>query len=645
MERSFWEQVKTGRYKGEAALMRKAMRGRARRILAERPPRGLTSVIVKQVSSARSVEALRRVARYIARLDVDYERTREGSTGSASKERTRAVEEAQERHPPRVFDEFGAQVDNRAVLDRLREWVLIEDGENLSVAGARAHRNGGWPAVRALGGEGEEAYEEIQGRHIVVSVRMPVGGPRGGDRAQPAERVGMREKVAFEEAAREMVRETFGAWGYPALVAVHVEHGKELHAHILVGTTRTTDDFAEAIDARGRGNRGSERFVFDKNGIVADALRQALADAAEKYGFRDLDTTRREDRGDIVVRALAGEEEIRPAVQRQAYDEQLMPAGIDDLPPIVRRTVRRAPLFVTENADAIARRLEKLERARARGAREIAGRPDRNADRPNLFPPKADRAPAAREAPTGLIALLARRLGSGSDDRPPAVPEAAVVNEVHAIMRTRRVFETPAGEDRSAAGIANWLAMRREDLRYADWALLNAPWLFEEVTQEAIEIAKDREAVPAIQALTAADVEADDAFRRKRLQETSPEALRAIHEKALLRAQEALEAAPGAHGAERIARKAQRVIVRSYLTLADEIEAAFTGDSEEDRRMLVDAGLIRERAWEVQEMSPLPTAGTATVGDREAGRVQPERARDRPDRPTPRGGRDGDRDR
>jgi hypothetical protein len=71
-DKTFWQKVKAGRYKGEAAAMRRAMRGRAARIFSI-GSRDRSPVVVKQVSIARPVAALQRIARYIGRLDVDYD--------------------------------------------------------------------------------------------------------------------------------------------------------------------------------------------------------------------------------------------------------------------------------------------------------------------------------------------------------------------------------------------------------------------------------------------------------------------------------------------------------------------------------------------------------------------------------------------
>lgn len=672
MERSFWEEVRTGRYKGEAALLKKALGGRARRILSARPPAGLKSVVVKQLSTTKSVEALRRVARYIARLDVDYTSK---ETREATKARDRAEAVAQEPSPPRVFDEHGNDIGRERVLDTLAGWNLIADRDNLTAVGeAVLHGpDGGWRAVRSLEAierQGDmrrrkideerrrkqpvrqeededgkkrkprkvEAFEEIQGRHLILSVEVPWG-----------------MRAAFEEVARETVRRTFGAWGYPAFVAVHAEHGKEMHAHILVGTTRVEDDAVASADMRPRGNRGAERFVFDRDGIVADGLRHALAEVAGELGFTNLDASRREDRGDLVERALAGEEEIRPRPPRQEFDEELRPddrlrpggkrmrpeemwaSDLDSLPPIVRRVVRRAPVFTIEHVDAFVKRLEQLEKARGARLREKA-----ETDRittplfaPKFPKPSTDRDPAARNAPSNLLRRLAERI------RGPAAGEAGqdeeVVNEIHRMVRDRRVFETPRGDDRSAPAIAAWQAMRREDVAFADWALVNAPWLFGEVTEEALVLPGDETFDTAIRSLTDEDREQGTVVRRRQLEEKSPAVLADLYRTAVEAAGAAVSATPGAWGQERLARRAQRVVVYSYLTLADEIDAAFTGQSPEDLEMRENAVRIRELAEDVRNRTPLPTPSAAS--DRVT--REPERDRDR-QQPAPRPGRPRD---
>ncbi len=59
--------------------MCRAMRGRAARIFSS-GNRDRSPVIVKQVSIARPVGALKRIARFIDRLDVDYEEIKHGKS-------------------------------------------------------------------------------------------------------------------------------------------------------------------------------------------------------------------------------------------------------------------------------------------------------------------------------------------------------------------------------------------------------------------------------------------------------------------------------------------------------------------------------------------------------------------------------------
>lgn len=589
--------------------MRKAMRGRAARIFST-GSRDRSPVIVKQVSIARPVGALKRIARYIGRLDVDYDELK------AEKRRKNNIEidegevfvedlgspqddkgddrqrppqalldaaAADNDTPPLVYDQHGNEVPRSEMLARLEEWGLTPDVENLTIEGREILDRRGRRALDGLDEASEaRAFGMVQGRHIVLSI--PETKPLDQQR--------------LEEVVRETVKRTFGNWGYPALVAVHLEHGREIHAHVLVGTANVRDMASRGAETREVRDRFVDRLGFDYDGMMADALRLELADVARLYGF-DVDGSRREDRRSVVEKILSGQEDLRPRPRKRSFDDDWASVdGLDDLPAMVRRIVRRAPGFVAVEGPGAIERLAASEINRA------AGRP--------AFPaPVRSKDPAARNAPapSGIFETL-RRLGAKrrSPDEPISELGEIARNVVEA-LRARRVFEDAKGADAAIEAVARWQTMRREDVRLADWVLANAPHIFGPATAEGGALAKDEEFKRMLDGITDVDVENQERSGQfggfRGLQQRAPATARELVRRAVEVAQTSLQDNPAALGEWSRARRGQQDLSRAYVRLASAIDAAFPDDVE----MLKQAVALRDLAAMVLEVRPIPTSG------------------------------------
>ncbi|SMF27307.1 hypothetical protein SAMN06265365_11081 [Tistlia consotensis] len=170
------------------AFARAAVAARADRALGRAGGPALPA-IVKAVSKASDGEGLRRLVRYVARLDGGAGARRDGG------------DEA-----PAIF--LGSeQVSGREALDVAAGWEEPP----------RAQR--GRPPALA--------------RHLVVSVPQEEG---------PAAR------SAFERSIQGLVDETFEAWGHPTFWVLHLEHGRHPHAHLVVRNRSSLTGRALACD-------------------------------------------------------------------------------------------------------------------------------------------------------------------------------------------------------------------------------------------------------------------------------------------------------------------------------------------------------------------------------------------------------------
>lgn len=596
--KSVWDELKTGklderehdetgmfggRHHGLRRTMRLAMRSRANWIL-----RGLgrnthkAPVIIKQVSLARRQEALRRVARYIARIGFEYPTPADRPIeASASKRRppARVTERAarKENHEPVVYDQDGNRIARHQVLDVLKTWGLLEDRENLTPKGVSVLRTGGQRALDVV--PEADAFEEVQGRHIVISVPM----------------LDLQKKAEFEEIVRQFVKETFGAWDYPAIAAVHVEHGKEVHGHILVGTSNLRTLDIESIDGRRTWNAAHERFFFDRDGIVADALRLVLAEVAQRFGM-EVDASRREDRMELVFEILQGNEEIRPRPPQKQRGREPEIDGLRDLPAILQRLVRRAPVLAETFATEFVENYIEDQSRRA----------------------ERRRPPAPIETPPERKAGWFERLFGNKKPSPKAEPEpkddaqrtfGRILKPVVDRVRQLKIFIDTPERDRTREAIDLWGALYLENRSFARWVLLNTPSILGPVTSEAPKLRKDAAFVDLIEDLDFSEIEQSMPLRPKRrptheLLEQATKTTKVIRQ--------ALQAREEAPWDQKFAHDGYRQIIRSYRQLAETIEAAFTGDEPE----VQDAARLRDLAGLIESIDRLP------IGSREIAEIR-----------------------
>ncbi len=632
----FWKRLRAGKlderdhdalgflplgHRGEKAFIRLAIRARARRILTDwgTKPRKRTGVmtgrghgsapllplqpppaiVVKQVSVARPKEALRRIARYIGRLDVDYE---DGKAESAAERTLTAADPADsakkkrkpatasldaskiERRPPAIFDANGNKIDRDEMLALLEDWGLFADREHLTPKGRRVLTNGGDGALRNL--TEAEAFSAVQGRHIVISF------PKN-DRLYNSK---------LEEIARQFLKETFGAWGYPAIAAVHAEHGRFRHLHILVGNVKTCSLAIENVDRRRLRDKNIERFFFDLDGFMADGLRLAAVQVAEKFGFH-LDASRREDRRDVVDRILAGTERLRPRPINEKWDDRSLEFFAErelarqktegsinplrEMNPTLRRLVQRAPSFVIKHVDTLV-------------ANFLADQRRRNASEP--YP-----VPATKVEMGG--GFIQRIFGvAGTPERPVTQPDGSLQPFADAI-RKRQIFEDQGGVDRTNEAIEMWDDLRREDAALANTALVTWPELFGPVTESAIGLRKDSELVDLTKSVAlptnfALDPEAEKQDSKCQ-KHASPDARTALMVRAFNALSTKLEELSDFDTGDRTARIDQLAISDSYLQLAKTINAAFPDDID----MLQQAVELRRLSAIVRSLERVPTNG------------------------------------
>ncbi len=363
-------------------------------------------VIVKRVSGARTARDGCRMAEYVARLGEFAAGRRDGDAHAAG--------EGRGDPRPRLFDEFGAEVARADVVGTMREgWGLMSAQENRSpaarlrddlAAGARLVEQGGAADAKEAhpggpaggdagrwwiqhGGRRRRVDGRVVGRLLAMGVLQREDGgvvlrhgvtlPADEETARPQVHhfvfsvpVGERGKdvARLEEAVREVVRDAFAERGHRALWAVHVDHGKRPHAHVLV---QARNEWGEHL-----GTAAADM----------DVLRSRLADAATAAGLR-VEATRRADRPELVADIIRGEAVLRPRLGRQDYRDGLQ--GWERPAREMARLAARVPAWLDgkhgqafvrrlSGAKAVAREEGWLERWRKRreGAADspVAGR-------------------------------------------------------------------------------------------------------------------------------------------------------------------------------------------------------------------------------------------------------------------------------
>lgn len=608
-EENLWESTRAGRldeheellnlatgFGAQRAAIGHALKKRARWILTGFGGRShVAPVVIKQVSSARSIEAVRRIARYIGRLDVDYNSVgksdRESSDKGLQIESASSAElgrasgavrgrtpskaalvaaAADSDRPPPIFDQFGCLIRREALLDTLLDWPLLEDADNLTRAGQAALKTGGTKAVERL--PERRAFAQTQAIHIVASV------PNQGDNAE----------LRFERAVRRFVRTSFGEFGCSVLSAIHFEHGREMHAHFLVASVKPCSILVQGIEARGLRQPGVARFELDPDGYMADALRVLLADAALREKF-EVDASRREDRRDLREKIIEGEAELRPRPTTRSFDDPVEEGGLDELPPLLRRLVRSAPGFAIEHATAIVANLAEHERRRF----EM----QQGQSPPPPSPPVDPRGRIARVL--GRKAPLERELDAlpkqGRDD----------VEALFLRLRAAALFADEPGRDGAFEAYKKWRRIRFDDRRMANWVLLNAPQVLGPLRDPAARLPIDPSLIELLDRGAFDDAKAASPVRSFReIARREPAMAADIQDQAIAAVLDALAALEEPFTKAACARRGRIGIARSFGQLADVLETAFPGDKDAQ----IDAENLRELAVEIRRFwSVLPT--------------------------------------
>lgn len=257
--------------------------------------------IVKSVSRQHGRQGARSTLRYVARL-------RESDARSGDAE-------------PQLFDEWGDPVPRGLAFEALDRWQLDDEQSaesDLTRVLRKADADAEWrrrllawrageagfggprefartAGVRARGVRAaatlreaadlavhfvrpedlppERRYARVATRHLAVSVPLS----------------DERQAGLFEVTVAAFIRETFATEGRRVFWAVHREHGKEVHAHLLV---HNTDEFGRALR-------------FGRGGEELDRLREALARHARGVGL-DIEATRHADRPELVAAVVDG---------------------------------------------------------------------------------------------------------------------------------------------------------------------------------------------------------------------------------------------------------------------------------------------------------------------------------------------------
>ncbi|MBN9499296.1 MAG: hypothetical protein J0H39_21280 [Alphaproteobacteria bacterium] len=612
-KKSFWDSLKTGRleeFHGDEFGLFASGFGAQRRAISlallqrgrwvtgqDRLKKDRAPVIVKQVSNARSIEAVRRIARYIGRLGYDYG-TRAVAPASgvqvedlASDRVTETPRPARYRPPsgaavaaaeadrgkkPRVYDQWGIPVARDRMLEKIAEWPLLDDLENLARAGQRAVETGGMRALNAL--DEDVAFAQVQALHIVISVPEPEDDPLG---------------LRFESVLRRFMRQSFGAFGCRALVALHHEHGRFLHAHVLAATVKPVSLLIEGYERRGLRQGSVARFGLDRHGFTADALRLLLAEVAREEGY-EVDASRREDRAEMRKLILAGLEPLRTRPVTRSFDRPPTSWTFVELPPLLRRAVRKLPVTLAGYSADILANISAFE-----------------AQWGQSKPPPAE--PGFWERAAGWLTR---------ETAPVPPPIDANDDAQRAALAALRdwLIEQGVFADLAAAhsAIDLWRTARAENYAFADWALCRAPQLFGTLGKGT---AQSRDTIALRDRLRMIEPDTPSVGGRGRLdeilQELSPKSLEARRAEIELALVDQLSrqvlANPELEGRRRIARRGQAGIVQSFNRLAWGLRQAFP----EDERTDAMAFTVEMIAKGIAAIPDLPLEPESEVPDRQ----------------------------
>lgn len=217
---------------------------------------GLPEAMVKYPSSMKNKRSVIASIHYAARMD----------------------EAEKEKEPPEVFDELGDPLDADAIRQRVDEWELLLDEENLSKK-ARDMIEGG-RTEEYLELDDKDRLRNIQAQHIIFST----------DSGKDLE----EETDALKRAASATIDTFFTVDGFRVIWAIHQDHPEHLHVHAIVKSQSST----------------GRRLWIDKMGDYKHALRSNFARNLRDAGLPH-QATCREDRRETRERIMAGIEPLR----------------------------------------------------------------------------------------------------------------------------------------------------------------------------------------------------------------------------------------------------------------------------------------------------------------------------------------------
>jgi len=237
--------------------VRQAITYRARTISTGWGNEGHPEAVVKFSSSHKSRKTVIASIRYIARLE-ETDETNEP--------------------PAPVRDEFGLPLDADAVIQRITDWDLRPDKDNLSKEARDLIAEGKTEEAQKL--NDSKRLCNIQARHIILSIKS------GDDRE--------KETEILERAVFATLDKFFSSDGFRYIWAVHQDCIEHLHAHVIIKSQP----------------RFGKRLWIDRYGDFKHALRTDFAFNLGEAGLPH-QATCREDRWKTRERIMEGIEPLR----------------------------------------------------------------------------------------------------------------------------------------------------------------------------------------------------------------------------------------------------------------------------------------------------------------------------------------------
>lgn len=426
-----------------------------------RPPS--REAVLKIVNWTKSAAAPYRQAEYVARTADD------------------------QRHRPEVpmENEKGEQLTGKdQVRAEITSWGLIKDADNLSKAAreATAEERAAMPQ--------KDKLKANQAVHMIFSVPAHAGGTPPRLRA----------------AVSGALRETFGEKGFRYVFAIHTDHSKRPHVHVIV-------------KARSEAVNGRRAVTLQIHKAELAALRQVFTRHSQEQGIKVI-ATRRMDRPDLRQQIEAGKEPLR--------DNKKMAQSLPG-----RRRDRQEFTFEKAAPAWYARHGEEYARRRAAAAMQIDApkREDLHAQRPTMTPALQD-----EQKGRGFFERFKNfRAGRAREaDRQPAADRRISADRQPSPDKLTAYFAKTTKDPIQA--VESFKALHKEAPKLALWAAKNHLIAFAEPTNEKArfpmgaikELPAQTKERATISAGTTRPREIEEAADRARRQALGPRAAREI---------------------------------------------------------------------------------------------------------------------